>query len=57
MLGRSSQAQVKIEQKMKDVDVILEVRDARAPFTSAQLPGVSIEDMFVGSRKPKRFKV
>ncbi|CAE7948012.1 unnamed protein product [Symbiodinium sp. KB8] len=35
-VGHMSKGKVKIEQKMKDVDVILEVRDARAPFTSAQ---------------------
>lgn len=36
-VGHMSKARVKIQQKLPDVDVLLEVRDARAPFTSAQL--------------------
>ena len=35
-VGHMSKGKVKIEQKMKDVDILLEVRDARAPFSSAQ---------------------
>lgn len=31
-----TKGRVKIKEKLKDVDVLLEVRDARAPFTSAQ---------------------
>jgi len=31
-----SKGKVKIQQKLKDVDVVLEVRDARAPFSTAQ---------------------
>eukprot|EP00931_Biecheleriopsis_adriatica_P095058 TRINITY_DN68690_c0_g1_i1.p1 TRINITY_DN68690_c0_g1~~TRINITY_DN68690_c0_g1_i1.p1 ORF type:complete len:411 (-),score=71.81 TRINITY_DN68690_c0_g1_i1:23-1222(-) len=35
-VGHMSKGRIKIEQKMKDVDILLEVRDARAPFSSAQ---------------------
>eukprot|EP00929_Paragymnodinium_shiwhaense_P100527 TRINITY_DN62912_c0_g1_i1.p1 TRINITY_DN62912_c0_g1~~TRINITY_DN62912_c0_g1_i1.p1 ORF type:complete len:473 (-),score=86.05 TRINITY_DN62912_c0_g1_i1:152-1570(-) len=35
-VGDMSRGKVKMKQKMKDVDVVLEVRDARAPFTTAQ---------------------
>lgn len=35
-IGHMSSARVRMEQKYKDVDVLLEVRDARAPFSSAQ---------------------
>lgn len=35
-VGHMSRGKIKIQQKLKDVDVLLEVRDARAPFTSAQ---------------------
>ena len=36
MLGHMNQAKVKIPKVMKTVDVIVEVRDARAPLTTAQ---------------------
>lgn len=35
-IGHMSKGKIKIMRKMKDVDVLLEVRDARAPFSSAQ---------------------
>eukprot|EP00930_Biecheleria_cincta_P023430 TRINITY_DN16931_c0_g1_i1.p1 TRINITY_DN16931_c0_g1~~TRINITY_DN16931_c0_g1_i1.p1 ORF type:complete len:408 (+),score=50.08 TRINITY_DN16931_c0_g1_i1:93-1316(+) len=35
-IGHMSKGKTKIQQKMKDVDILLEVRDARAPFSSAQ---------------------
>lgn len=36
-VGHMSKARYKIQHKMKDVDVMLEVRDARAPFSTAQV--------------------
>lgn len=35
-IGHMSAGKTKIQQRLKDVDVLLEVRDARAPFSSAQ---------------------
>mmetsp|Transcript_25468 Transcript_25468/g.73504 ORF Transcript_25468/g.73504 Transcript_25468/m.73504 type:complete len:399 (-) Transcript_25468:44-1240(-) len=35
-VGHMSKGKIKIANKLKDVDVVLEVRDARAPFASAQ---------------------
>ncbi|CAE8624755.1 unnamed protein product [Polarella glacialis] len=35
-VGHMSSGKVKIERKMKDVNILLEVRDARAPFSSSQ---------------------
>lgn len=35
-IGHMSKGKTKMQERMKDVDVLLEVRDARAPFSSAQ---------------------
>jgi len=35
-IGHMSKGKTKIQQRLKDVNVLLEVRDARAPFSSAQ---------------------
>jgi len=36
-VSHMSRGKVRIQKKLKDVDVLLEVRDARAPFSSAQV--------------------
>jgi len=35
--GHMNRARTTLEKKLKDVDILLEVRDARAPFTTAQV--------------------
>jgi len=52
-VGHMSRGKIKIQKKLKDVDVLLEVRDARAPFTSAQF---ELTQEFVG-RKAQRLVV
>eukprot|EP00411_Alexandrium_monilatum_P122398 CAMPEP_0175636094 /NCGR_PEP_ID=MMETSP0097-20121207/2026_1 /TAXON_ID=311494 /ORGANISM="Alexandrium monilatum, Strain CCMP3105" /LENGTH=396 /DNA_ID=CAMNT_0016941745 /DNA_START=98 /DNA_END=1285 /DNA_ORIENTATION=- len=52
-VGHMSKGKIKIQRKLKDVDVLLEVRDARAPFTSAQF---ELTQEFAG-RKAQRLVI